>query len=99
MIRTRSNGSMAVSVFFAATVALVFVSSCIDDPPTHPEMNDYQFKLAKGEGEFVWHKHDDTDEVFIVIEGNLEINFRDGSVELSEGIESAFNLIKQTVNA
>jgi mannose-6-phosphate isomerase-like protein (cupin superfamily) len=54
-------------------------------PRVIAEMNDYQFKLAKGEGEFVWHDHPDTDEVFIVIEGELEIEFRDGLVQLVAG--------------
>ena len=49
------------------------------------EMNDYQFKLVKIKGEFIWHDHKDTDEVFIVIEGNMSIEFRDGIVDLSEG--------------
>lgn len=54
-------------------------------PRVIAELNDYQFKLAKGEGEFVWHSHEDTDEAFIIIEGTLEIQFRDGSVILNEG--------------
>ena len=49
------------------------------------EMNDYQFKLVKVEGEFVWHDHPDTDEVFMVIEGSLRIEFRDGNVDLETG--------------
>ena len=49
------------------------------------EMNDYQFKLAKIKGEFVWHDHKHTDETFIVIEGEMSIKFRDGEVKLSEG--------------
>ena len=48
-------------------------------------MNDYQFKLVKIKGEFIWHDHKDTDEVFIVIEGNMSIEFRDGIVDLSKG--------------
>lgn len=48
-------------------------------------MNDYQFKLARVQGEFVWHHHPDTDEVFIIIEGALDIEFRDGKVRLEEG--------------
>jgi mannose-6-phosphate isomerase-like protein (cupin superfamily) len=48
-------------------------------------MNDYQFKLVKIKGEFVWHEHDDTDEVFIVLEGEMEIEFRGGSVEMKAG--------------
>ncbi|EJL83298.1 mannose-6-phosphate isomerase [Herbaspirillum sp. CF444] len=49
------------------------------------EMNDYQFKLAKVEGDFIWHDHADTDEVFIVLEGKLRIDFRDGAVHLGAG--------------
>ena len=45
-------------------------------------MNDYQFKLVKIEGEFIWHNHPDTDEVFIVIEGSMVIELEDGKVEL-----------------
>lgn len=54
-------------------------------PKVIAEMNEYQFKLVKVRGDFVWHKHDDTDEVFIVIEGELLIEFRDGEVRLKEG--------------
>ncbi|MGE7988253.1 cupin domain-containing protein [Lysinibacillus fusiformis] len=54
-------------------------------PKVIAEMNDYQFKLVKVMGDFVWHKHDDTDEVFMVIEGELLIEFRDGEVRLKEG--------------
>jgi mannose-6-phosphate isomerase-like protein (cupin superfamily) len=54
-------------------------------PRVIAEMNDYQFKMVKIQGDFVWHKHDDTDETFIVLEGNLRIDFRDGHVNLKEG--------------
>ncbi len=54
-------------------------------PRVVAEMNDYQFKLVKVEGEFVWHDHPDTDEVFIVIEGTLDIEFRDNVVSLNSG--------------
>jgi len=54
-------------------------------PKVIAEMNDYQFKLVKIEGEFVWHDHPDTDEVFIVIEGTMHIEFRDRTIELREG--------------
>mgnify|MGYP003322877761 FL=1 len=54
-------------------------------PKVIAEMNDYQFKLVKVEGEFIWHNHPDTDEVFIVIEGEMKIEFEDGTVELSQG--------------
>lgn len=52
---------------------------------SHAEMNDVQFKTVKVQGDFVWHKHEDTDEVFIVLEGELIIEFRDGEVALKEG--------------
>jgi len=48
-------------------------------------MNDYQFKLVKIAGDFVWHDHQDTDETFIIIEGELRIDFRDGSVVVGAG--------------
>lgn len=54
-------------------------------PRVVAEMNDYQFKVVKLEGDFVWHRHDDTDETFIVIAGEMEIGFRDGTVRLRAG--------------
>ncbi len=54
-------------------------------PRVVAEMNDYQFKLVKLEGDFVWHQHDDTDEVFIVMDGQLRIDLRDGAVVLNSG--------------
>ena len=54
-------------------------------PKVIAEMNDYQFKLVKIEGEFVWHDHQDTDEVFIVLDGQMAIAFRDKTVALSAG--------------
>lgn len=54
-------------------------------PRVVAEMNDYQFKLAKVKGEFVWHHHPDIDEVFIVMEGTLNIEFRNGVVKLNAG--------------
>ena len=54
-------------------------------PKVIAEMNDYQFKLVKVKGEFEWHSHEDTDETFIVIEGVLQIKFRDGIVNLKQG--------------
>ncbi len=54
-------------------------------PKIIAEMNDYQFKLVKFEGEFVMHKHDDTDEVFVVIDGEMKIEFKDGEVHISQG--------------
>ena len=54
-------------------------------PKVIAEMNDYQFKLVKVRGDFVWHSHAETDETFIVIEGLLRIDFRDGAVEVGAG--------------
>ena len=54
-------------------------------PRVVAELNDYQFKLVKLQGEFVWHDHKDTDEAFLVIEGEMEIGFRDRTVTLREG--------------
>ena len=54
-------------------------------PKVIAEMNDYQFKIARVEGEFAWHKHPDTDETFIIIEGSLDLEFRDGKVSLNTG--------------
>lgn len=54
-------------------------------PRVIAEMNDYQFKIVKISGDFVWHDHKDTDETFIVLEGKLRIDFRDGFVELNDG--------------
>ncbi len=54
-------------------------------PKVIGEMNDYQFKLAKLEGDFVWHQHEETDEAFLVIDGTLRIDFRDGSVTIGPG--------------
>ncbi|MFN7960755.1 MAG: cupin domain-containing protein [Thermoanaerobaculia bacterium] len=49
------------------------------------QLNDYHFKVAKLEGEFLWHSHPETDEAFLVIEGELTLEFRDGAVVLGPG--------------
>ncbi|ALI02257.1 3-hydroxyanthranilate 3,4-dioxygenase [Pseudomonas sp. FW306-02-F02-AA] len=54
-------------------------------PRVIAEMNDYQFKVVKLLGDFIWHDHQDTDETFIVLEGQLRIDFRDGQVLVSQG--------------
>jgi len=54
-------------------------------PRVIAEMNDYQFKLVKIKGDFVWHNHEDTDEFFLVIEGEMKIEFEDETVVLKEG--------------
>ena len=54
-------------------------------PRVVAELNDYQFKVVRIEGDFIWHDHKDTDEAFLVLEGTLRIDFRDGSVTLGPG--------------
>jgi mannose-6-phosphate isomerase-like protein (cupin superfamily) len=54
-------------------------------PRVIAEMNDYQFKIVRIEGDFVWHNHSDTDETFIVLAGRLRIDFRDGAVSIGPG--------------
>lgn len=74
--------STTQAINFAAKLAL------FDDrwqPRVIAQMNDYQFKLVKIEGDFVWHSHADTDETFIVLAGRLRIDFRDGAVLLGPG--------------
>ena len=54
-------------------------------PKVIAQMNDYQFKVVKVQGDFVWHSHTDTDETFIVISGRLRIDLRDGHIDLGPG--------------
>jgi mannose-6-phosphate isomerase-like protein (cupin superfamily) len=54
-------------------------------PKIIAQMNDYQFELAKIQGEFIWHSHLETDEVFLVLQGRMAIHFREGGVELNSG--------------
>lgn len=54
-------------------------------PRVIAEMNNYQFKLVKIQGDFVWHQHDDTDETFIVLEGEMKIDTADGPITLEKG--------------
>ena len=54
-------------------------------PKIIAQMNDYHFKLAKIQGEFIWHQHENTDEVFIVLAGEMMLHFRDGSLRLGSG--------------
>ena len=48
-------------------------------------INDYKLQVVKVHGEFVWHRHEDTDDFFLVIRGHLTIQLRDRNVELDEG--------------
>lgn len=54
-------------------------------PKILASLNNYHVKIAKIQGEFVWHSHSDTDELFLVIDGELRIDFRNGSVLLKSG--------------
>jgi mannose-6-phosphate isomerase-like protein (cupin superfamily) len=54
-------------------------------PKVIAAMNDYQLKLVRLQGEFVWHSHAGTDEVFLVVDGEMSIQFRDGQVDLKAG--------------
>ena len=54
-------------------------------PRVIAEMNDYQFKVVKIHGDFVWHDHQETDETFLVVEGHLRIDFTDGIVNVGPG--------------
>ena len=69
-------------VNLAAKVALL-------DKPFEPGivgyLNDYKLQIVKVKGAFVWHKHDETDDFFLVLRGRLTIHLRDGDVELEEG--------------
>jgi mannose-6-phosphate isomerase-like protein (cupin superfamily) len=49
------------------------------------ELNDQQVKLVKFSGEFIWHKHDNEDELFLVVKGNFVMELRDKNLELNEG--------------
>ena len=54
-------------------------------PRVVAELNDYQLKVVRIQGDFIWHDHPETDEAFLVLEGELRIDFRDGSVTLRPG--------------
>jgi mannose-6-phosphate isomerase-like protein (cupin superfamily) len=54
-------------------------------PGTVGYLNDYKVEVVKAHGEFVWHKHDDTDDFFLVVSGRLTIQLRDRDIELSAG--------------
>ncbi|MBL6651807.1 MAG: cupin domain-containing protein [Reyranella sp.] len=54
-------------------------------PKVVAELNDYQFKIVRIEGDFLWHDHPETDEAFLVLDGELRIDFRDRSITLGPG--------------
>ena len=49
------------------------------------KMNNYEFKVVRFRGDFVWHSHPDTDETFIIVEGTLVMNFQNGKVDVHAG--------------
>ena len=49
------------------------------------ELNGQHVKLAKFQGEFIWHKHDNEDEMFLVLEGNFKMELRDKTIQLNKG--------------
>jgi mannose-6-phosphate isomerase-like protein (cupin superfamily) len=55
------------------------------NPRIIAELNENHVKLAKVQGKFIWHRHDDEDELFLVLRGHLTIHLRDRSLELAEG--------------
>lgn len=79
---SQETPSRYISINFAEKYALFHERWA---PKVVAEMNDYQFKIVRLEGEFVWHTHADTDETFIVLEGELVIHFRDGEVTVAAG--------------
>jgi mannose-6-phosphate isomerase-like protein (cupin superfamily) len=54
-------------------------------PKVVARLNDYEVKLVRLEGEFVWHEHSDTDELFLVLDGRLTIQLRDRNVVVGAG--------------
>ena len=54
-------------------------------PKIVADLNDYEVKLARLDGEFVWHDHPETDELFLCLEGSMSILFRDGQADLEAG--------------
>ncbi len=62
-------------------------------PRVVAEMNDVQFKLVRFAGEFVWHRHDGTDEAFLVLAGEMEVAFRDAAGERVETVRAGEMLV------
>ena len=54
-------------------------------PRTVTRLNEYDVMVVKVQGEFVWHKHDDTDDFFLVLKGEVDIQLRDRTVTLGPG--------------
>ena len=85
---TQVSESVPESRGQGVTINLLEKTGRIDghwQPRVVAEMNDYQVKVVRIEGDFVWHCHAETDETFIVLDGELRIDFRDGSILLRQG--------------
>jgi len=78
---TSSNGEHS-AISFSEKLSLVHEHW---SPRVIAEMNDYQFKVVKVLGDFIWHAHKDTDETFIVLDGVLRIDLEDGYVLVHAG--------------
>ncbi len=68
-------------------------------PKVVARLNDYEVKVVKLSGEFVWHVHDDTDELFLVVEGELTIQLRDGNVTVRPGQLSSSRAVRSIVRS
>src|SRR5579863_489610 len=79
---TEASARRHEAINFAAKFATF---SELWQPKVIAELNDYQFKVVRIEGDFVWHDHPETDEAFIVLDGTLRIDFRAGSVTVGPG--------------
>jgi mannose-6-phosphate isomerase-like protein (cupin superfamily) len=72
----------------SAPVNLAAKLAAIQDhwsPRVVAELNDIQFKLVRFQGDFVWHRHDETDEAFLVLSGTMVVEFRDRAVSIAAG--------------
>jgi mannose-6-phosphate isomerase-like protein (cupin superfamily) len=80
--RTQSGSVGYRSIRFQDKLSLI---QDLWSPRVVAEMNDYQFKLVKLKGDFIWHNHPETDETFMVLHGELRIDFCDGAVTIGAG--------------
>ncbi len=88
MIPSSTHDTAAAPKPVPAAIDLAHKFSLIEtlwQPRVVAEMNDYQFKLARIDGDFIWHQHDGTDEAFIVVRGHLRIDLPDTAVHLRAG--------------
>jgi mannose-6-phosphate isomerase-like protein (cupin superfamily) len=81
-IANQNRGAMAEKINLADRLALL---GGVYQPGIVGYLNDYKLQVVKVKGPFVWHKHDETDDFFLVISGHLTIHLRDRDVELDPG--------------